>query len=56
MENENKNSQNGSAQPSEGSSVPKGQPQGEKNEVKEGNPAQQRPKYGADGGPKYFNS
>jgi len=48
MENEKENLQNGSAQPSLGASVPKGKPQGEENEVKEGNSSQQRPKYGAD--------
>lgn len=48
---ENQDHQNGAAQTSQGSSVPKGQPQGENDEVKEGNASQQRPAHGADGGP-----
>jgi hypothetical protein len=51
MENQNKDPQNGTSRPSEGSSVPKGQAQDEKTQIKEGNPAQQRPEYGADVGP-----
>ncbi|RZK56990.1 MAG: hypothetical protein EOO91_11020 [Pedobacter sp.] len=48
MENQDQKPQNGAAQPSVGSKVPKGQAQDEKTEVKEGNPAQQRPQFGAD--------
>ncbi|RZL50679.1 MAG: hypothetical protein EOP00_03225 [Pedobacter sp.] len=51
MENENNNRSNGAAQLSEGASVPKGRSNGEHNEVKEGDPNQQRPVYGSDGGP-----
>lgn len=51
MENEKDKPQNGAAQSSQGSSVPKGKPQGERNEVKEGDASQQRPAFGADGGP-----
>ena len=50
MENKNEKPQHGSENTSMGTAVPKGQPQNEKNEVKEGNPDQQRPKHGADGG------
>lgn len=48
MENQDKKPQNGASQPSVGSAVPKAKAQDEKTEVKEGNPAQQRPTYGAD--------
>lgn len=50
MENENKNQQNGPANSSTGVNVPKSEGQNQKTEVKEGNPDQQRPKHGADGG------
>lgn len=50
MENENNKPQNGAANSSTGSDIPKGKTQNEKTEVKEGNPNQQRPAYGADGG------
>jgi hypothetical protein len=50
MENENKKTQNGAANSSPGTEIPKGKPQNEKTEVKEGDPTQQRPVYGADGG------
>lgn len=50
MENQKDKPRNGSGNLSMGSSIPKGQPQNEKNEVKEGDPNQQRPKHGADGG------
>ncbi|MES2447709.1 MAG: hypothetical protein V4546_11050 [Bacteroidota bacterium] len=50
MENDNKKPQNGSANSSRGADVPKADSQNEKMEVKEGNPAQQRPNHGTDGG------
>ncbi len=49
-QNEKQNLQNGSAQPSEGTTTPKAQPQNEGAAVKEGDPSQQRPKHGADAG------
>ena len=49
MENHKENLQNGAAPPSHGTTVHKGQSQGKKNEVKEGE-AEQRPEYGAEGG------
>ncbi|RZJ19792.1 MAG: hypothetical protein EON51_16655 [Acinetobacter sp.] len=51
MENQNNKPQNGASQPAIGSNVPKGDAQDEKTEVKEGNPAQQRPAHGSDAGP-----
>ena len=42
--------QNGAAQPSSGTAVPKGEAQGKKTAIKEGDPAQARPNYGADAG------
>jgi hypothetical protein len=48
---ENSKPQNGAARPSEGSSAQKSDAQGKNPEVKEGNPAQQRPEYGSDAGP-----
>ena len=50
MENDKENLQNGTAQPSQGTTVNKGQSQGKKNEVKEGDAEKQRPEYGAEGG------
>ena len=50
MENDKENLQNGTAQPSQGTTVNKGQSQGKKNEVKEGDADKQRPEYGAEGG------
>lgn len=50
MENKNEKPQNGASNTSTGADIPKGQPQNQKTEVKEGDPNQQRPKYGADGG------
>mgnify|MGYP003575537756 CR=1 FL=1 len=50
MENDKEKPQNGAAQPSKGTSVPKGEAQGKKNEVKEGDAEKQRPEFGADGG------
>lgn len=50
MENENEKPQNGASNTSTGAAIPKGQPQDQKKEVKEGDPNQQRPEYGADGG------
>lgn len=48
-QNEKQNLPNGSAQPSEGTTIPKAQPQNEGAEIKEGNPSQQRPQYGSGG-------
>jgi len=52
MENQNEKQdlQNGGAQPTEGTTTPKAQPQSEGAEVKEGDPSQQRPQHGADAG------
>ncbi|RZJ89159.1 MAG: hypothetical protein EOO20_11710 [Chryseobacterium sp.] len=49
MENE-KNNQNGASPSSIGAKVPKGEPNNEGKEIKEGNPDQQRPVFGSDGG------
>lgn len=50
MENDHKKPQNGAANSSTGANIPQAQPQNKNTEVKEGDPNQQRPKYGADGG------
>jgi len=50
MEEANQKPQNGAAHPAEGTSVPKGNPQNENPTIKEADPNQQRPKYGADAG------
>ncbi|MFI5453416.1 hypothetical protein ACHMWN_14815 [Pedobacter sp. UC225_61] len=52
MENQdNTNQQQGSSPNQKGSSVPIAIPQGKNPTVKEGDPNQQRPKYGSKGGP-----
>lgn len=49
--NNNKNQLNSKhTQSHHGDEVPKAKPQGEKPAIKEGDPKQQRPQYGADGG------
>ena len=55
MENENQKPQNGAALPSEGSSVVPEQTRDE-NEIKEGNPAKQRPEFGGKAGNNTANS
>jgi hypothetical protein len=50
IENQDKSPQNGITSASEGSSTTKSQAQGEKTEIKEGDPSQQRPQYGSDAG------
>jgi len=49
-QNEKQNLQNGGAQPTEGTTAPKANPQNEGAAVKEGDPSQQRPQHGADAG------
>lgn len=50
MENQKDDHQNGRGQTAEGSTIPKAVPQGKNPTIKEGDPAQQRPVHGAEGG------